>query len=292
MIHRLLVFTLSARQVRLLGNALLAMACCLLPTAWVWEAWGQWGRPLRPELVAVPGGTFTMGSPEDEPGRSDDEVQHAVTVSPFWISRTEVSQGMYRAVMGELPACVGDERIVGDDLPVHCVSWADAVAFCARLSELEGLEEGEGYRLPTEAEWEYAARAGTSMVWAGTSVEDELCAFANVPGCEGRPATLMSVGALQPNAWGLYDMSGNVWEWTSDWDGAYEGDAVDPRGPPSGSYRVYRGGSWRGVPALARVAHRSWDHPSRRGNFLGFRLARSSPSALSPSDPLPAPKPE
>jgi formylglycine-generating enzyme required for sulfatase activity len=281
--------SLTDRQVRGLGTAMIGLGIAVLPGAGLWAAAQAWWTPVvvRPEMVELPGGTFVMGSPEGEEGREDDEVQHSVRLSPFLISKTEVTQGMWRAVMGSLPACDGDKRWDGDEFPMLCVSWYDAEAFCSALSELEGLPEGQGYRLPTEAEWEFAARAGSTTAWAGTTDPEELCGFAAVGVCEGVDGP-QRVGTRLGNAWGLHDMSGNVWEWTADWYGPYQGDATDPRGPPSGSARVNRGGSWWIGPANARVANRDGAVPSDRAGGLGFRLARSLPSALSPSDPPPA----
>ena len=262
-----LALTLTERQVRALGTALIGLGMLVLPGAWLWAAMAAWAEPVvvRPELVELPGGTFTMGSPGGDAGRSDDERQHEVTLSPFLMSKTEVTQGMYRAVMGALPTtCDVGGLQAGDDLPVHCVTWDEAAAFCEALSALEGLPAGQGYRLPTEAEWEYAARAGTDLVYAGTSEVAEVCAFGNVadatakaanPGwttfdCDDGYAELAPVAFFRPNAWGLHDLTGNVWEWTADWyDEDYGGDAVDPRGPPSGSVRVIRGGSFGYGPA-------------------------------------------
>jgi formylglycine-generating enzyme required for sulfatase activity len=255
-------------------------------------------------LVEIPEGSFWMGSPEDEAGRDVDETRHRVTLTrPFMLATTEVTQGLYREVMGTLPECTLGERQAGDNLPMHCVSWDDAVAFAAKLSKMDGLPAGQGYRLPTEAEWEYAARAGASHVYAGISETAEVCGFANVADATAKAANpewttfdctdgrsgLAPVGSYRANAWGLFDMTGNVWEWTADWYGDYAGPATDPSGPPSGSNRVYRGGSWWSVPAHARVAYRFSSDSSYLLDLQGFRLARSLPSALSPSDPPPQP---
>ena len=241
-----------------------------------WPATPSW-----PDMLEIRPGAFVMGSPEDEEGRLSRERLHEVRITrSFALSRTPVTQGVYGRVMGSNPA-----SIEGEDLPVVDVSWFDAVAFCNRLSELEGLRpayriEGEevewiegadGYRLPTEAEWEYAARAGTQEVWAGTSSKEELPRYANLGG------RLAPVGGLLPNAWGLHDMSGNVWEWCWDRFGDYPDSATDPTGPPSGSGRVFRGGSWWLDPRLARVAYRFRRHPSDASGAQGFRLARSLP---------------
>ncbi|MCB9762746.1 MAG: SUMF1/EgtB/PvdO family nonheme iron enzyme [Alphaproteobacteria bacterium] len=259
------------------------------------------GTPLRPAMVDIPAGRFMMGSPDGEDGHDDDEVLHEVLLTrSFLMAETEVTQGQYRAVMGVDPM-QGEEFCeqagLGHDLPVVCVSWLDAVAFCNRLSELEGLTpayvvegegvrqvpEADGYRLPTEAEWEFAARAGTADRWAGTDEASELARFANLGGDEDGYSRLAPVreGSLEANGWGLHHMSGNAWEWVWDWYTTDISDLqLDPVGPSDGSNRVIRGGSWRNSPARARVATRSWGPPSRRLGYLGFRVSRSLPSAL------------
>ena len=283
----------SPERVRLAGRVAWVLGLLPIPLAlllsWALGTGGGEVLPLRPEMIILPAGTFQMGSPEDEEGRNDDERLHEVEITQrFALSRTEVTQGMYERVMGTNPSTAEYQGVslLGEELPVQNVSWFDAVAFCNRLSELEGLRpayrvdgedvtwdrEADGYRLPTEAEWEYAARAGTRDVWAGTSEEGELPTYANLG---GSPAP---VGSYRPNAWGLHDMSGNVWEWA--WDWYAEEPGTDPGGPRTGSYRVFRGGSWRIVPRYARVAFRVWRHPSFAVGDQGFRLARSFPSAL------------
>ncbi|MCB9765118.1 MAG: SUMF1/EgtB/PvdO family nonheme iron enzyme [Alphaproteobacteria bacterium] len=265
------------------------------------------------DMVVLSGGTFLMGSPQDEAGRNDDETLHEVTLTrPFAISRTEVTQAQYEFVMGENPSR-GEYRevsLLGADFPVQNVSWFDAIRFCNTLSEREGLtpayridgevvrwdREADGYRLPTEAEWEYAARAGTRSLYAGTSDPEEVCEYGNVVDasarsmfgwvtafeCDDGVVGLASVGAYRLNPWGLADMTGNLWEWVWDW---YQFDLQDslqenPEGSSVGSYRVIRSGSWLDLPVDARVANRFWWSPSSRGSNLGFRPARSLPSAL------------
>ncbi len=257
----------------------------------------------RPALIEISAGSFTMGSPETEEGRWVDEKQHPVTLTrDFYLARTEVTQGQYQAVMGSNPS--SDSRC-GEDCPVENVSWLDAVRYANRLSELEDLEtcyeiSGEevswprglgcgGYRLPTEAEWEFAARSGTSDRYAGTDDDDDICRVGNVADAAGKKsnptwttmacddgyARLAPVASFAPNGYRLYDMSGNVFEWVWDWLDDYDDQPKDPLGPEVGRSRVVRGGSFALNPRGVRVAFRFGDLPSRRNSNLGFRVARS-----------------
>ena len=183
----------------------------------------------------------------------------------------EITQAQYEQVMGVNPS-----RFKGADNPVENVSWDDAVEFCRRLSELPAEKEaGNVYRLPTEAEWEYACRAGTTTMYSFGDDESKLgdCDwFSENSGTKTHP-----VGGKKPNAWGLYDMHGNVWEWCQDLYGDYpSGPVTDPTGPATGSDRVYRGGSWYGTAVYCRSANRHWYLPSYRSINLGFRVVRSS----------------
>lgn len=230
-------------------------------------------------MVKIPAGSFMMGSPSGEEGRDNDETQHRVTLTKgFLLGATEVTQGQWQAVMGSNPSSFKD---CGAECPVENVSWTDVVEFCNKLSDKEGLTRCysgrewnrgcTGYRLPTEAEWEYAARAGSSEARYGEV--GSVAWYDQNSGSKTHPA-----GQKQANAWGLYDMLGNVWEWVWDWYGAYpSGDATDPVGPTSGSYRVVRGGSWFIYAQDARAADRNADAPGHRVNDLGFRLSRSLP---------------
>ncbi len=211
----------------------------------------------------------------------------------FYLTRTEVTEAQYQAVMGSNPA--RDQEC--GDCPVESVSWLEAVRYANRLSESEGIEPcyeiaGEavswprglacgGYRLPTEAEWEYAARAGTTDRYSGTDDSRGVCRYGNIFDeyfkCDDGHSRLAPVASLEPNALGLYDMTGNVREWVWDWFGEYDREATDPIGPASGQYRVYRGGSFGVIPQDARVAYRGYDEPSDRYSDLGFRVARSLP---------------
>ena len=234
------------------------------------------------KLVLIPKGTFMMGSPESEQGHNENENQHEVTISKdYYLGVYEVTQAQYEKVMDKNPsyfqgAIVGNENA---DLPVDDVSWYDAVEFCKKLSDLpEEKKAGRVYRLPTEAEWEYACRAGSKTAYSFDDEEGLLPEY----GWFNRNSSdrTHTVGLLEPNAWGLYDMHGNVWEWCSDWYGDYPKGAVsDPTGPKEGSSRVFRGGSWGDRAASCWSALRHWNGPGGRSNSFGFRLALS-PSGI------------
>jgi formylglycine-generating enzyme required for sulfatase activity len=237
------------------------------------------------KLVLIPKGKFTMGSPESEKGRKENETQHEVTISKdYYLGVYEVTQAQYEKVMGKNPssfqgAKVGNENA---DLPVENVSWDDAVEFCKKLSDLpEEKKAGRVYRLPTEAEWEYACRAGGVTAYSFGESSKSLGDYAWFD--ENSNGQTHPVGQKKPNAWGLYDMLGCVWEWCSDWYDEYPKGAVsDPTGPIKGSDRVFRGGSWFGGAAICRSADRNWGVPSFRGINLGFRVALS-PSGIPQS---------
>jgi len=261
-------------------------------------------------MVRIEPGEFLMGSPGNEDGRDDDEDQHRVRITAsFLLGETEVTQALYEAVMGENPSTAEYKglSLLGPEKPVQAVSWLDTVKFCNKLSELGDLEpayrisgdtvtwdrSADGYRLPTEAEWEYAARAGGSDRYSGTDGASSVCRYGNVSNptaksrfdwswevfsCEDGSQVVSDVGSYQANSWGLHDMTGNVWEWVWDWYGEYpSGTATDPVGPSTGSSRVVRGGSWLLTPWSARVAFRIGFVPGNRSYGLGFRLARSLP---------------
>ncbi len=296
---------------------------------------------LKLTLAPIPAGTFTMGSPKNEPGRSQREgPQTNVTISqPFWLGQTEVTHAQWRAVMGtdlvmQAREMLDDDTLYdiagklqtlrdyykeaknsdpndlvyngGDDAPMYWVNWQEAVTFCRRLTEREGaagrLPSGYVFRLPTEAEWEYACRAGTTdatyagameikgranapvldrIAWyAGNSSEGYVGMGANTSDWRekqypGGTAAQRAVGTKRPNNWGLFDMLGNVWEWCGDWDADKlpGGTVRDPTGPVSGTQRVFRGGSWGNPPAVCRAAARTSFPPNMRLNGIGFRLA-------------------
>ncbi len=231
------------------------------------------------KFAYVPPGTFTMGSPSNEPGRSSNETQHQVTLTQgYYLQTTEVTQGQWKAVMGSNPS---NFKNCGDDCPVENISWNDCQSFIQKLNRLAG---GDRYRLPTEAEWEYAARAGTTTPFAfGDCLStDEANYNGNYPlsGCSKGEYRKMTVrtGSLSANAWGLHDMHGNVWEWCQDWYGDYpSGSVTDPTGPSSGSLRVLRGGGWICIARYCRSADRSGNTPVNSFDGLGARLLRSYP---------------
>jgi formylglycine-generating enzyme required for sulfatase activity len=213
------------------------------------------------EMVLLPAGSFDMGSNNGYP---DEKPVHRVTITkPFYLGKYEVTQGQWKAVMGTNPS-----KFTGnDELPVEQVSWEECQEFIRRLNARTGLE----FRLPTEAEWEYACQAGASGDYAGNL--DQMGWYD-----KNSNNTTHSVGQKQPNAWGLYDMHGNVWEWCADWygDTYYNGSpGTDPKGPSGGSVRVNRGGCWGSVASYCRSAYRFWGLLGSRSPILGFRLART-----------------
>ncbi|MHC6204710.1 formylglycine-generating enzyme family protein [Breznakiellaceae bacterium SP9] len=256
-------------------------------------------EPVASGMVRIAGGTFMMGSSPayESELRDRDEVQHQVTVSGFSIGNMEVTQNDYQAVMGE-----NHSYFKGDNLPVESVTWYNAVVYCNARSRKEGLtpayiingtnvswnQDANGYRLPTEAEWEYACRAGTITPYSSGSSVDNAGWYNSNSGRKTHP-----VGTKQANAWGLYDMHGNVGEWCWDWYGDYSSaNQTDPTGAASGFTRVLRGGSWGSSgnwssydwdrdnynwdnsAALLRSANRGDGNPKNHYNNVGFRVVR------------------
>jgi sulfatase modifying factor 1 len=264
-------------------------------------------------LVRIPAGTFLMGSPKEDVEREDDEIIHEVEITrPFLMGKFEVTVGQFKAFAKDSGyrteaerdgkggrAFDGKEFVQkpefnwrnlyfkqADDEPVLVVSWNDAVAFCAWLSK----KEGKTCRLPTEAEWEYACRAGTKTRYDHGDKADGLKAVGNIADSslkmkwadvtwtmawdDGFPFT-SPAGKFRANAFGLHDMVGNAWEWCADWYGDYpKGPVKDPRGPASGKLRVTRGGAWSTQPKFCRSAFRDWHEPTYRSDCVGFRVVR------------------
>jgi eukaryotic-like serine/threonine-protein kinase len=259
------------------------------------------GNGVKLEMVWIRGGRFLMGSPGTEskndaeiPGVvrasfsqlwNQDELQHPVQVSSFWMSRYEVTQAQWLAVMGSLPQplAVSDGYKKGDDLPIYFVHWQDAKEFINKLNKLLKLEPGKGYSLPREAEWEYAARGGTTTPFPyGATITPELAnydwdnAYANGPRKPRESDDVMKIGSFVANPFGLYDMIGNVAEWCEDWEGQYTTlEQIDPTGPETGERKVIRGGDYDESPARSRSAARAGlELNSRVIPGIGIRLVR------------------
>ena len=220
------------------------------------------------EMLWVKPGTFMMGSPTTEARRYKDEIQHQVTLTKgFYLGKYEVTQAQWERVMGNNPS-----HFKGADRPVGKVSWNDAVEFCKKLTEMEKkagrVPQGMSYQLPTEAQWEYACRAGTSTMYSwGDSISSSNANY------DDNVDETTPVGKYPANPWGFHDMHGNVWEWCADWYADYpSGSVTDPIGPASGSSRVIRGASWtNGRHMTLRSADRLY-YPSYRTNSVGFRV--------------------
>ena len=229
------------------------------------------GNGIKIEMVKIEGGSFEMGSPSTEKGHLNNEQLHTVNLSGFYIGKYEITQAQWKAVAA-LPSIQKnlDIEVMSpkiDNLPANRINWDDAVEFCRRLSKATGKE----YRLPTEAEWEYAARAGSKSEYPENL--DEVAWYEKNSGIKVHP-----VGQKKPNAWGLYDIYGNLWEFCSDFYGDYPTEAVtDPKGPSSGVYRVMRGGRWDGIASHCRSAARNSDLPTTRYSSMGVRLAMTIP---------------
>ncbi|MHC4169692.1 MAG: formylglycine-generating enzyme family protein [Planctomycetota bacterium] len=242
------------------------------------------------KLVYIPAGSFMMGSGDSaeqlvkeyagvESVYEDEFPQHVVRISNgFWMGQTEVTQGQYKSVMNAEPWSGGPGVKESANIPAVNITWDDAVEFCRRLSQ----QEGRTYRLPTEAEWEYACRAGTTTRFSfgddGSSIGDYAWFDGNINKVNMWDLHLRAVGQKKANPWGLYDMHGNVDEWCSDWyDEKYYSNSpsVDPQGPSSGEFRSLRGGTWHYSEGGLRCSYRYRDNPGVRDTYVGFRVVRS-----------------
>ena len=217
-------------------------------------------------MVYVEGGTFTMGATSEQQYPEDDEKPtHRVSLSSFYIGKYEVTQALWKAVMGSNPS-----NRKGDNLPVENVSWNDCQTFLRKLNAMTG----KTFRLPTEAEWEFSARGGNrsrGYQYSGSNVLSDVAWYDDNSGSKTH-----NVGTKAPNELGIYDMSGNVWEWCQDWKGSYSSSAqTNPKGPSSGSYRVIRCGGWGISARFCRVANRSSSSPDDWDCYLGLRLVLS-----------------
>jgi len=265
------------------------------------------------EMVFVPGGSFQMGNPNTSiwpntsVGDSDERPVHTVTLSGFNMGKYEVTQAQYKTVMGALPPSMsGSPYGLGENYPIYYVSWYDALVFCNKLSMIEDLSPAyrisgstnpsdwgtvptssnstwnavtivsgsSGYRLPTEAQWEYAAKGGSgspgNYTYSGGNTVDYVAWYSG-----NSNNMTQEVGKKQANGLGIHDMSGNVWEWCWDWYGDYSSGAqTNPTGPATGTRRVERGGSWSNPASYARSADRLYSYPDVRINDFGFRLVR------------------
>ena len=221
-------------------------------------------RGVSFEMVRVDGGTFLMGATSElsSDAYSDEKPVHSVTLSGYYIGKTEVTQALWKAVMGSNPS-----SFKGDNLPVECVSWDDCQEFIRKLNSMTG----QNFRLPTEAEWEFACRGGNNShgyKYSGSNYID------NVAWYSDNSEETHPVATKSPNELGIYDMSGNVFEWCNDWYGEYSSSAqTNPKGPYSGSIRMFRGGSWNFHAGNCRSSFRINDYPSFRSDDLGLRLA-------------------
>lgn len=236
------------------------------------------GSGVKMKFAYIEAGKFMMGSPKSEDGRFDDELQHEVEITkPFWMGVFEVTQEEYEKVTGKNPS-----KFKGPRLPVEMVSWEDALEFCKKLSK----KKGKTFDLPTEAEWEYACRAGsTGPVHYGNSLSSRQANFDGLrPYGEEKKGKCLEktapVGSYSPNAFGLYDMHGNVLEWCKDWrktDYYVESPRQDPQGPATGEEKVLRGGSWTDDGRHCRSAYRSYGAPFQFFSFTGFRIVMRVP---------------
>jgi formylglycine-generating enzyme required for sulfatase activity/serine/threonine protein kinase len=273
------------------GGSIFGEATAPAPAPAISNSSGAVTNSIGMKLVPIPAGEFMMGSPADEKGRFDGETLHKVKITrPFMMAATTVTQAQWKAVMGVNPSFFRASpegsttpreknfTMKGDDLPVEQVSWNDAVAFCEKL----GAKEGRHYRLPTEAEWEYACRAGTQTPFGDGRLDEVAWYGAN----SGKLPH--DVATKKPNRWGLYDMIGNVWQWCSDGYGPYGGDAIDPQGGDDTSMRITRGGSWVFPPSNCRAAMRRKFAPVNRNSDVAFRVCMDNAQLPGVAAPAPA----
>ncbi|PPC89428.1 MAG: sulfatase-modifying factor protein [Methylobacter sp.] len=264
------------------------MGSWLWPGPFGWDEFGLYAdlaiKKVNQRFRWIEPGTFLMGSPESEPEHDKDEIQHGVTLTQgYWLADTACSQALWQAVMGKNPAVFQEDP----SNPVEHVSWNDTQAF---IGELNKLFPGLQACLPTEAQWEYACRAGTTTPFSfGDNITPEKVNYnGEYPYADGEKGLnrekTVPVKSLPPNAWGFYEMHGNVWEWCRDWYGEYPTEAVlDPMGPSEGVSRVLRGGSWFSLGRHARSARRIHLEPDLRSGIIGFRLALGQPEQAGKS---------
>ena len=262
------------------------LLCILLASISITPVYGQQPKAITNsigmKMVLISAGAFTMGSPIEEVGRLANETPHEVTISKsYYLGAYEVNQEQYEKVMGNNPS-----EFKGAKNPVEMVTYEDAVHYCKKLSELaEEKAAGREYKLPTEAEWEYACRVGSNTAFHFGDIEESLLEYAWFAKNAGGKTNL--VGEKKSNARGLYDMHGNVCEWCQDWYADYPSSATnDPQGPNGGTYKVVRGGGWLNGAGRCRSAFRSWRGPSNRDLSLGFRVALIPPTK-KPESPSP-----
>jgi formylglycine-generating enzyme required for sulfatase activity len=259
------------KRINLWSIAVLYASLLILTPGASFAAEKTYTNSIGMEFILIPSGSFTMGADKNFENANDDATpQHRVSINkPLYLGTYEVTQAQWAAVMGNNPS-----NYKGWSNPVEQVSWDDIQVFIQRLNQKEGHTR---YRLPTEAEWEYAARAGTESTYSFGDDAGQLGRYAWY-GENYDSGFTHPVGQKQPNAWGLYDMHGNVWEWVQDWYGERyysNSPGTDPKGPSSGSNRVIRGGSWNLNAEYCRSAYRDYIAPDYRYYIMGFRMALS-----------------